>query len=60
MVPDTCVRPPCVANKMTDDLCAKQSAVGIIARQEFDRAEPVIFILPVWSNLMLPVHTSTA
>lgn len=48
-----------VANEITDDVRAKQSAFGIISRQEFDRAEPVIFILPVRSNLMLSVHTKT-
>jgi NhaP-type Na+/H+ or K+/H+ antiporter len=41
-------------------VCAKQSAFGIIAMQEFDRAVPVIFILPVRSNFMLQVHTKTA
>jgi hypothetical protein len=43
----TCVRQLCVASETTDDVCAKQSAFGIIARQEFDRTEPVIFILPL-------------
>ena len=54
---NTCVRQLCVANEITDDVCAKQSAFGIIARQEFNRTEPVILILPVRSNLMLPLHT---
>jgi hypothetical protein len=42
---------------MTDDFCAKQSALAIIAGQKVDRAEPVIFILPLRFNLMLQVHT---
>ena len=50
----------CVAKQITDDACGKQSSIGIIPRQEFDRAEPVIFILPVWFNLILPVYTKTA
>jgi hypothetical protein len=49
-----------LANEIADDVCAKQSAFRIIARQEFDRAEPVIFILKVRSNLMFPVHTETS
>jgi hypothetical protein len=31
---------------MADDVCGKESTFGVIARQEFDHAEPVIFILP--------------
>ena len=55
-----CIRHLCVAKQMADDVCGKESTFGVIAPQEFDRAEPVTLILPVRSNLMLPLHTKTA
>jgi hypothetical protein len=52
-----CIRQLCVTNKIANDVWAKRPAFGIIAGQEFHRAEPVIFVLPVWFNVMLSVHT---
>jgi len=40
-----CIRQLGVAKQMADDVCGKHSAFGVIAGQEFDRAEPVIFSL---------------
>jgi len=51
-----CIRQLCVTKKIANDVCAKHPGVGVIAGQEFHCAEPVIFILPVWFNLMLSVH----
>jgi hypothetical protein len=42
----------CVA----DDGCRKQSAFGIIAGQEFDCAEPIIFLVPVHTFNSLNLH----
>jgi hypothetical protein len=47
----------CVAKQIADDVCGKHSAFGVIAGQEFHRAEPVIFVLPRRFNFVLPVHT---
>jgi hypothetical protein len=38
-------------------VCGKHSTFVVIAGQEFDRAEPVIFVLPVRFNVVLSVHT---
>ena len=38
------------------NVCGKHSTFGVIAWQEFDRAEPAIFILPVRFNVVLSVH----
>ena len=44
--------------RLDDDDCGKESAFGIIAGQEFDCAEPIIFLLPVHTfnllNLQFP------
>ena len=41
----------------TNDVCAKRPAFGVIAGQEFHCAQTVIFVLPVWFNVVLSVHT---
>ena len=51
------IRQLCVARKIAYDVRNRQWTFGTIARQESDRAEPVIFILSVRFNLILPVHT---
>ena len=53
----SCIGQLCVAKQIPDDVCGKHSAFGIIAGQEFDRAEPVIFVLPVRFNVVSSVHT---
>ncbi|SRR5713101_588770 len=45
-----CVRQLCLAKQIADELCGKQSTFGIVVEQEFDGAEPVLFILPVRFN----------
>jgi hypothetical protein len=52
-----CVRQLCVAKQIADDVCGKHSAFGVIAGQEFHRAEPVIVVLPVRFIVVLSVHT---
>src|SRR5258708_24841361 len=42
---------------MADDVCGKHSTFETIAGQELDRAEPVIFVLPVRFDVVLSVHT---
>jgi hypothetical protein len=42
---------------MAADVCTEESTFGVIDRQEYHRAEPVIFILPVRFNVVLSVHT---
>ena len=37
----------CIANEIPDDVRGKEPSLWIISRQEFDRAEPVLLILPV-------------
>src|SRR3981081_3949482 len=34
------------SQQIADDVCGKHSAFGVIAGQEFHRAEPVLFVLP--------------
>ena len=46
-----------VAKQIADDVCGKHSAFGVIVGQEFHRAEPVIFVLPLRFNVALSVHT---
>lgn len=46
--------PMCAASRQW--AAAKQSAFGIIAGQEFDRAEPIIFLLPVHTFNSLNPH----
>lgn len=37
-------------------ICGEHSTFGVMAGQEFDRAEPVIFVLPVRFKIVLSVH----
>ena len=42
--------------RVDDDGCGKESAFGIIAGQEFDCAEPIIFLVPVHTFNSLNLH----
>ena len=37
--------------------CGKQATFPIIAGQEFDRAEPVLLLLPVWLQIIFAVSS---
>jgi len=39
----SCIRQLYVAKQIADEVCGKYSAFGVVAGQEFDRAEPVSF-----------------
>src|SRR5580704_11811768 len=52
-----CIRQLCVAKQIADDVCGKHSTFEVIAGQELDRAEPVIFVFPVRFNVVLSAHT---
>jgi len=40
-----------------DDVLSEDPGLWIIGRQEFDRAEPVRLILPVWLEIILAVRS---
>src|ERR1035441_9907460 len=41
----------CVAAQVANDVRGKKPSLWVISRQEFDRAEPVPLILPVWLQI---------
>lgn len=47
----------CIAAQVANDVCGKEPSLWVISRQEFDRAEPVLLILPVWLQILLAVRS---
>jgi hypothetical protein len=47
------VRCLCVAAQVANDVGGKKPSLWVISRQEFDRAEPVPIVSPVWLQIIL-------
>ena len=52
-----CVGQMCVATQVADDVRGKKPSLWVISRQEFDRADPIRLILPVWLKNILPIRS---
>jgi hypothetical protein len=52
-----CVGQMCVAAQVADDVRGEKPNFRVINRQEFDRAEPVRLILPVWLQNILAIRS---
>jgi hypothetical protein len=47
----------CIAEQIPNDVSRKHPSLWIIRAQEFDRAEPVLLILPVCLQIMIAVRS---
>ena len=46
-----------IPEQIPDDVRSEDPSLWIVSRQEFDRAEPVRLILPVWLEIIFAVHS---